>query len=178
VCTLSGSLGDDWGSRSVMRQPLRRGPARGPVGRIIPGRHEPSERRAVLSVQLARTVHGSVLMVRTGSGGCRRWRQSAIGRRLAAPRRPKGRGEATSPGLQHRRSSGARASSARTQQTAASTSTARGATAISAGSPSRASYGEAVGADVGARASARSRATPAPIRPESPFAPSRDRELV
>ena len=67
VCTLSGSLGDDWGSRSVTRQLLRCGTGRGPAGWIIPGRREPSERRAVLSVQLARTAHGSVLMVRRGS---------------------------------------------------------------------------------------------------------------
>ena len=43
-------------------QPLRRGPARGPAGRIIPGPREPSERRGVLSVQLAR-----LLMVRRRS---------------------------------------------------------------------------------------------------------------
>ena len=47
--------------------PLRCGPGRGPAGRIIPGRREPSERRAVLSVQLARLPHGSVLMVRRRS---------------------------------------------------------------------------------------------------------------
>ena len=67
VCTLSGSLGDDWGSRSVTRHPLRCGPGRGPAGRIIPGRRELRERRTVLSVQLARLPHGSVLMVRRRS---------------------------------------------------------------------------------------------------------------
>jgi hypothetical protein len=55
-------------SRPVTRQPLRCGPARGPAGWIIPGPREPSERRGVLSVQRARLPHGSVLMVRRGSG--------------------------------------------------------------------------------------------------------------
>ena len=54
-------------SHPVTRQPLRCGPARGPAGRIIPGPREPSERRGVLSVQLARLPHGSVLMVRRRS---------------------------------------------------------------------------------------------------------------
>jgi hypothetical protein len=54
-------------SHPVTRQPFRRGPTRGPAGRLIPGRRELRERRAVLSVQLARTGYGTVLMVRRGS---------------------------------------------------------------------------------------------------------------
>ncbi len=49
----------------VTGQPLRCGP----VGRIIPGPHEPSERRGVLSAQLARLLLGSVLMVRQRTHG-------------------------------------------------------------------------------------------------------------
>ena len=67
VCTLIESLGDDWGLRSVTRKLLRCGPGRGPAGWIIPGQHELSEQRAVLSVQLARLLIGSVLMVRRRS---------------------------------------------------------------------------------------------------------------
>jgi hypothetical protein len=54
-------------SHRVTRQLFQCGPGRGPAARIIPGRREPSERRAMLSVQLARTAHGSVLMVRRRS---------------------------------------------------------------------------------------------------------------
>ena len=67
VCTLGGSLGDDWGSRSVTRRLYRCGPGCGPAGRIISGQRELSERRAVLSVQLARSLIGTVLMVKRGS---------------------------------------------------------------------------------------------------------------
>ena len=67
-------------SHPVTRQPLRCGPARGPAGRIIPGRRELRERRAVLSVQLARLPHGSVLMVRRRSTV--RFRNGALAHKL------------------------------------------------------------------------------------------------
>ena len=66
-------------SHPVTRRPLRCGPARGPAGWIIPGPREPSERRGVLSVQLARLPHGSVLMVKRQSD----WPQAAEHARYA-----------------------------------------------------------------------------------------------